>query len=55
MYKKLLFIIFLCLYSVSSLADTLNIVHPFQRIEHATVLTSYRNEFGKFIKPQLDV
>lgn len=55
MYKKLLFIIFLCLCSVSSLADTLNIVHPFQRIEHATVLTSYRNEFGKFIKPQLDV
>ena len=53
--KRQLLIFITCLLSVSSMADTLTIVNRFEKIEHASVLASYRNEFGSFIKPQLDV
>ena len=55
MCKKLLFILFFVCCAVSSMADTLTIVNRFEKIEHGSVLASYRNEFGSFIKPQLDV
>ena len=55
MHKKLLFITLAWLCAVTSMADTLTILNRFEKIEHASVLASYRNEFGSFIKPQLDV
>ena len=41
--------------AVGSMADTLTIVSRFEKIEHASVLASYRNEFGSYRKPNLDV
>ena len=55
MHKKLLFITLAWLGAISSMADTLTILNRFEKIEHGSVLASYRNEFGSFIKPQLDV
>ena len=55
MRKKSLFILLSVCCAVSGMADTLTIVNRFEKIEHASVLASYRNEFGSFIKPQLDV
>ena len=55
MLKKLLFILFFACCAVSSMADTLRIVEPFRMIEHASVLASYRNEFGSYRKPNMDV
>ena len=37
------------------MADTLTIVNRFEKIEHASVLASYRNEFGSYRKPNMDV
>ena len=48
-------LLLLMLLPLGSMADTLTIVNRFEKIEHASVLASYRNEFGSFIKPQLDV
>ena len=55
MRKKALFILFFACCAVSSMADTLRIVEPFRMIEHASVLASYRNEFGSYRKPNMDV
>ena len=55
MRKKALFILLFVCCAVSSMADTLTIVRGFEKIEHASVLASFRNEFGNFIKPNLDV
>ena len=55
MHKKLLFIALTWLCAISSMADTLTIVNRFEKIEHASVLASYRNEFGVYRKPNMDV
>ena len=55
MHKKLLFIALTWLCAISSMADTLTIVSRFEKIEHASVLASYRNEFGSYRKPNMDV
>ena len=55
MHKKLLSVVFIWLCVLSSMADTLRIVEPFRVIEHASVLASYRNEFGSYRKPNMDV
>ena len=55
MHKKLLSVVFIWLCALSSMADTLRIVEPFRMIEHASVLASYRNEFGSYRKPNMDV
>ena len=55
MHKKLLFIALTWLCAISSMADTLTILNRFEKIEHASVLASYRNEFGSYCKPNLDV
>ena len=55
MHKKLLFITLAWLCAVTGMADTLTIVNRFEKIEHASVLASYRNEFGSYRKPNMDV
>ena len=55
MHKKLLFIALTWLCAIAGMADTLTIVSRFEKIEHASVLASYRNEFGSYRKPDLDV
>ena len=55
MHKKILFILLFMSYALSSMADTLTIVNRFEKIEHASVLASYRNEFGSYRKPNLNV
>ena len=55
MFKKVLIILLFSCYAISSMADTLTIVSRFEKIEHASVLASYRNEFGSYCKPNLDV
>lgn len=55
MHKKLLFIALTWLCAMSSMGQELEIIQPFKRLEHASVLASYNNEFGSFRKPQLDI
>ena len=55
MHKKLLFIALAWLCAVTGMADTLTILNRFEKIEHASVLASYRNEFGSYRKPNMDV
>ena len=55
MHKKLLYITILWLCAMSGMAQELEIVQPFKRIEYASVLASYYNEFSTFRKPALDV
>ena len=55
MLKKALFIWLLACCAITGMAQELEITQPFKRLEHASVLASYRNEFGSFRKPALDI
>ena len=48
MHKKLLFITLAWLCAITGVADSLTILNRFEKIEHASVLASYR-------KPNMDV
>ena len=55
MFKKVLFIWLFACCAITGMAQELEITQPFKRLEHASVLASYRNEFGSFRKPALDI
>mgnify|MGYP003303573320 CR=1 FL=1 len=54
MHKKLLFITLAWLCAMSGMAQSLEIVQSFRKIENSSAVVLYHNQFGQYEKPQMD-
>ena len=54
MIKKTLFTIILLLFGLSTFAQTLTVTKEFTLVPNSSVLAMYKNQFGKWEKPDLD-
>ena len=55
MIKKTLFTIILWLFGLSTFAQTLTVTKEFTLVPNSSVLAMYKNQFGKWEKPDLDI
>ena len=54
MHKKLLFIALTWLCAIAGMAQSLEIVLSFRKIENSSAVVLYHNQFGQYEKPQMD-
>jgi formylglycine-generating enzyme required for sulfatase activity len=54
MFKKALFIWLFACYAITGMAQSLEIVQSFRKIENSSAVVLYHNQFGQYEKPQMD-